>query len=451
MRRFFVTSIIVIVFFGLNAQTNSISKATNGQPILINSGLDGSLGLRVYYDMQVYNTISFTAPNWSVQGSIGGLNNKLTYTATNGHSFVGNMAIGNSNPANNSALTIGDGNTHRGDIWLQNGNGNPPVISLADGSKYYNIYNTGGSLTFRDGSDGNTDRLVINTIGNIGIGTPDPGFKLDVRGDMRVGDGITTEQDIYYQNNTGNWQAGVNNAGNGTSGNQFYIYDNSYRFTVQKGTGNIGVGNTTPSAKFTIQQSGDGWNDGLRINRDIINYLTLTEDGSDIRLKNWGTAGIRFFTSTTEALTIVNSGNVGIGTTNPGEFKLAVAGKIRATEIQVDALPWPDFVFTPNYNLRTLTEVENFITRNQHLPDVPSQAQVEAEGISLGEMNAILLQKIEELTLYAIEQEKKIENVKAENLVLKLKNSERNQESERLLKVESELENIKEIINQLSK
>jgi hypothetical protein len=126
----------------------------------------------------------------------------------------------------------------------------------------------------------------------------------------------------------------------------------------------------------------------------------------------------------------VTDGNVGIGTTNPGEFKLAVAGKIHATEIQVDALPWPDFVFTPTYNLRTLTEVENFITQNQHLPDVPSQAEVASEGVSLGEMNAILLQKIEELTLYTIEQEKKIE---------------------KLQKLESELDNLKEIVNQINK
>jgi hypothetical protein len=114
----------------------------------------------------------------------------------------------------------------------------------------------------------------------------------------------------------------------------------------------------------------------------------------------------------------VTDGNVGIGTTNPGEFKLAVAGKIHATEIQVDALPWPDFVFNSNYNLRTLAEVENFINQNQHLPDVPSQAQVAVEGISLGEMNAILLQKIEELTLYAIEQKK--DNEKLEDRIEKL-------------------------------
>lgn len=101
-------------------------------------------------------------------------------------------------------------------------------------------------------------------------------------------------------------------------------------------------------------------------------------------------------------------GNVIIGNVSPAEdFKLSVAGKIHAAEIQVDALPWPDYVFTPSYNLRTLTEVENFINQNNHLPDVPSETQVKEEGISLGEMNAILLQKIEELTLYMIEHEKR--------------------------------------------
>ena len=98
--------------------------------------------------------------------------------------------------------------------------------------------------------------------------------------------------------------------------------------------------------------------------------------------------------------------NVGIGTENTNGYKLAVEGKIRAREIKVDQETWSDFVFHPNYQLRTLQETETFIKENGHLPDIPSAEQVEEEGISLGEMNAKLLQKIEELTLYNIEMGK---------------------------------------------
>lgn len=70
---------------------------------------------------------------------------------------------------------------------------------------------------------------------------------------------------------------------------------------------------------------------------------------------------------------------------------------------------WPDFVFAKTYGLRPLSEVENYIKANAHLPEVPSAAQVAQEGINLGEMDATLLKKIEELTLYLIEQNKKLD------------------------------------------
>ncbi len=100
--------------------------------------------------------------------------------------------------------------------------------------------------------------------GNVGIGTNSPTEKLDVRGGMRLGDGTTAEQDIIYYNNTGNWQVGVNNYGNGTSGNQFYIYDNAYRLTVQKGTGNVGIGTNNPDAKLDV-------NGDIRLSGNILN------------------------------------------------------------------------------------------------------------------------------------------------------------------------------------
>lgn len=106
-------------------------------------------------------------------------------------------------------------------------------------------------------------------------------------------------------------------------------------------------------------------------------------------------------------------GNVGIGTTEPGDNKLAVNGKIRAKEVVVET-GWSDFVFEDNYILMTLENVESYIEENKHLPDIPSAKEIEENGISLGKSQALLLQKIEELTLHIIEQNKRIYKLEQE-------------------------------------
>ena len=124
-------------------------------------------------------------------------------------------------------------------------------------------------------------------------------------------------------------------------------------------------------------------------------------------------------TNGTARMTITADGNVGIGTPEPGTYKLAIEGTLGARAIEVKASSWADFVFQKNYTLRPLKEVEAFITTYKHLPDVPSEEEVKKDGINVAKMNAILLQKIEELTLYVIEQNKRIEAMEKENALLK--------------------------------
>jgi hypothetical protein len=138
-----------------------------------------------------------------------------------------------------------------------------------------------------------------------------------------------------------------------------------------------------------------------------------------------GTAAMRFFADSPNTgrivfqtnggsgfanrMVIKSDGNVGIGTLLPTAL-LSVNGKILAKEVEVTevAAAWPDFVFNSDYNLMTLSQVEEFIMQNRHLPNVPSEADVQENGVRIGEMTGVLLQKIEELTLYIIDLNKRI-------------------------------------------
>ncbi|MFC0182707.1 Putative binding domain-containing protein, N-terminal [Pseudarcicella hirudinis] len=103
----------------------------------------------------------------------------------------------------------------------------------------------------------------------------------------------------------------------------------------------------------------------------------------------------------------VNASNTGQSLAGISSFNLAVNGKVLANEVRVRT-GWADFVFDKNYTLKNLSQVEQYIKVHKHLPEIPSASEVDEKGISVGEMNAKLLQKIEELTLYIIQQEKDI-------------------------------------------
>ena len=111
-------------------------------------------------------------------------------------------------------------------------------------------------------------------------------------------------------------------------------------------------------------------------------------------------------------------GNVGIGISNP-QNKLDVNGTVHAKEIKVDMSGWADFVFHKDYHLPTLDEVEKYINEKGHLPNIPSTKEVTENGLSLGENHKLLLQKIEELTLYQIQLNKEVRNLRQENRLLK--------------------------------
>jgi hypothetical protein len=119
--------------------------------------------------------------------------------------------------------------------------------------------------------------------------------------------------------------------------------------------------------------------------------------------------------------TYVNSAGLLVGTTTAATgYMVSVNGKIMCEELKVqDSGSWPDYVFEESYSLRSLNEVENFISENNHLPGIPDACTVEENGVEIGNMQKLLLQKIEELTLYMIDADKRIKALEAENATLK--------------------------------
>jgi trimeric autotransporter adhesin len=174
-------------------------------------------------------------------------------------------------------------------------------------------------------------------------------------------------------------------------------------------TGNVGIGSTSPTAKLHVIGNDNAW--PVRIEH---NSTTDWQVAAEIIVErdNAMPLAIRKDDGQNIEDIFVIRGN---GVVNA---KSLYAEKI---EVRIDAISisWPDYVFAKDYQLRTLSELESYIQANNHLPDVPSAVEVNDTGIDLAKMDAILLQKIEELTLYTIELNKKVEALQMENKELK--------------------------------
>ncbi|SHM96994.1 hypothetical protein [Flavobacterium chilense] len=235
------------------------------------------------------------------------------------------------------------------------------------------------TLAFLDIDYGITgSALTITSDKNIGIGTTNPQAKLDVNGSIQTGGGA----------------------------NNFY-----------------GFGPSSPSKPIDVRSGSHypyvfNWHEGLT--------FSAHSGYGGIRFYNQGYPDM--FGTGVMVMSITNN-NVGIGTTNPTS-KLTVAGNIASREVKVTVDAGADFVFENDYPLPPLESVDKFIKENKHLPEVASAKEMQKNGINLSEMNIKLLQKIEELTLYTIDQNEKIKELERQNK--KLDNIEK-----RLKKIEN--------------
>ncbi|MBQ0735001.1 hypothetical protein [Aquimarina celericrescens] len=179
----------------------------------------------------------------------------------------------------------------------------------------------------------------------------------------------------------------------------FQTGGNNTRFTIDN-IGNVGIGTINPNMKLHIKNPSGGAAIGIERGNKIWRF-DIEDTGNKLFLSNTSNPGNLLFTYT-------NDGKFGIGTTAP-DSKLTVKGKIHAEEVKIDlSVPAPDYVFKKEYDLPTLEEVQHYIQEKGHLPNIPSAKIMETKGVDLGIMNMKLLEKIEELTLYAIAQEKQL-------------------------------------------
>jgi hypothetical protein len=285
------------------------------------------------------------------------------------------------------------------------------------------------------------------TTNNVGIGVTSPISKLDVGGILHISyPGILNYPAvggtyIGWNRSGGGGEANfINNIAGGNVGG--FTFDKTINgsdftrlFTIAD-NGNIGIGTVFPASKLTILGNGTGvsihpignsYYGSIAFNRECANGTIYDPSGSAFQINNGGSDHNMHFpvyngqgvNITGDAIVISGTnGNVGIGTATPQE-RLSVNGKIRAQEVKVETANWPDYVFRRSYKLAGLDEVKAYIDQNHHLPDMPSEQDVKKEGLNLGEMDKLLTQKIEELTLYLIGLKKDNDELKRENKTLK--------------------------------
>lgn len=406
---------------GYNGAVMITKPAASGQYInLVRQGvMPWSIGT-------VYNTSTFAIGQ--------GTSNDGSFTNPF-FSIMPNGCVGVGTPAPSQMLDV----EKNADYQLRLGNA---------GGLGYNIGRNGsnGFLTFYGDQSTHTGytfggvngtRMTINELGNVGVGTVTPNATLDV-----LGTNNTTAAAKFInlgadpQNSKGILvQAGANTSASFIA--DFQNYSGASQLYV-RGDGNIGVGTTTPGAKLDVNgeinmsgRLGMYINtpsqcftyDGKTMGHYSLGWLqesTCTNSGPSLLMSGYGS--VKLFTTGAVRLAINNQGKVGIGLTTPdatlsaapAEELLLVNGTIHAKEVKVQLDGLADYVFDANYNLKPLNEVEQYIKMNKHLAEMPSASEVSKNGLSMGEMQNKLLQKVEELTLYVIEQQKQIVELKKE-------------------------------------
>jgi len=239
----------------------------------------------------------------------------------------------------------------------------------------------------------------------------------------------------YYWSTTGNIgnNGDSNFVGNVDSVRLGFRTKNIERLTIAA-AGNIGIGTITPTAQFHTTGS--------------VRLAGLTSDSTKTRVLVSDTSGNLFYRSATSltgrwqyagGVVYDSADAIAIGTSNPQGYKLAVNGTAIFTKVKVKtAGTWPDYVFKKGYPLPDLKELEAYLAKYRHLPGIASEADVQKDGIDVGDEQAALLKKVEELTLYLID----------ENKALKQQNQQLSEQKTRMDKQQQEIDELKQLIRE---
>ena len=257
----------------------------------------------------------------------------------------------------------------------------------------------------------------VNYNNNLGVGTSLAQAKLHVfqSGDSNPIDAMTIDVETFGTTE------------NAARSHYFRVRDiggnNNVPFII-KGSGKVGVGTPTPASRMNIVSEytapdGEGTlmlGDPTQVN------MRMGYTGTYSWIQGHGSSPLQINPLGNNLILNRDSGYVGIGTQNPDQ-KLTVKGKIHAEDVIVDTNVPADYVFQkyfdgqseirPDYQMPTIQELESFVRENKHLPEIPSAERMSEDGVNLGDLQMKLLQKIEELTLYVITQNKEIENLKS--------------------------------------
>lgn len=460
-------------FNSLNATTSGQYNISLGyKSMLLNTSGSNNVGLGYFaLPSNTTGTKNTGVGSKSLYWNTSGYNNiAVGYNSLNRNSTgISNVAIGTealyNNTSKSNLVAVGDS------VLFNNGNSNPTstqaTLNTGVGSKamlnnttgynntamgssslYSNttgFHNVGigyASLEDNDGGDYNTAigsyASAVNTSGSNNVNIGYAADYYNNGGSNNVVIGVHAGRGSSGQNKSGNifvgYKAGYSESGN----NKLYIHNSESTSPLIYGdfstsslgfNATVGIGTQTPIGNFQIHDP---------VNQNNIVYITPKNstgdtstiffsenntatlgmywmyDGTGNQMELWGLAG--GVPRGPHMLIDRNTGNMAIGGENFATgYKLSIEGKVICEEVRVSLLAdWPDYVFGSDYNLPSLNELKIYIDKNGHLPNIPSADEVESSGIELGEMQRLMMEKIEELSLYIIQQQEQLDLLKSQ-------------------------------------
>jgi hypothetical protein len=353
--------------------------------------------------------------------------------------FSQNVGIGTTTPVRNLHIHRGGTGVYTGMMFSNEASGQTANNGFHVGMQFqadapgnrYALVLMKDSIPLRIGTSNDFSHMVLSSFGNLGIGFTNPTERLEVDGNIRLRGTGATNKRIIIRNGANNADVAsfgqlndnVVSIAHHTGGLQY----SKFYFDVANEKMGVGASPGTNDGKILVNYNSSTGNPHLTLRESALGDYGRLEFANLGATRTWHIAGqvVAGEGTTNRANDILNIWNssggdilsirgdrrVSINTTLPATgYALSVDGKIICEELKVQLSgSWPDYVFNDTYNLLPLPQLAKYISENKHLPGIPNAAQVEKEGISIGDMQKRLMEKIEELSLYMLQQQKQLD------------------------------------------